>query len=149
MPGQGFLCFNIFWISLLSQPTARSDFTARMVQPPAKNISGQTNFTPHHLEYEWSVDNFLALFDPTESAERFNVRITSPTFSVPGAPQYEFNLQLYPNGCDEETKDYVVLNLPSEKFPDILGIVKCKISFSGSMKAHSFGMYMVILYIAI
>ena len=80
--------------------------------PPAKmsgvlevNSCGSTQISVQKLCYEWTISNFSFCMGGIWE------NITSPVFSLGGSEEVAWYLRLYPNGIDEESKDYLSLYL--------------------------------------
>ncbi|XP_003749384.1 TD and POZ domain-containing protein 2-like [Rattus norvegicus] len=68
-------------------------------------ICGFTHISVQNFSYEWTISNFSFCMD------RIWKIITSPVFSLEANEELHWCLRIYPNGVDEESKDYLSLSL--------------------------------------
>ncbi|XP_038959269.1 TD and POZ domain-containing protein 2-like [Rattus norvegicus] len=72
---------------------------------------GYTHISVQKFCYEWTISNFSFCMDGIRE------NITSPVFSLEGNEEVQWCLRIFPNGVDEESKDYLSVSLRLHSCP--------------------------------
>ncbi|XP_038959855.1 TD and POZ domain-containing protein 2-like [Rattus norvegicus] len=83
-------------------------------------ICGNKHISVQKFSYKWTITNFSFCMDGIWEI------ITSPVFSLEANEEVQCCLRIYPNGVDEESKDYLHWLLPEDQL-----ILCCKVSIVG------------------